>query len=214
MKQEHSISLPENNQEWLSQTEMAKLLNIAQSTLSMFLSSNPDLKERFSKPYGKRVLLSKEFMPYYIARKGLHNTSNQIHEDNLKNAKDKMIDMARDNNALSVVMSRLDMLEKAFTKLQLNKQANELSLELLPEPTKEVPEMNLRAALNKYVRDKARQQNRNYNIVFNELYSQFYYRYGINITARAKKKNMSMIEYAEEYNHLEDLYALARKLYK
>jgi hypothetical protein len=208
---------------------MSQLLGVAQSTLSMFLTNNPDLKDKHCQKQGKQLMASKALIPEFTVRKGLRQGSVQFRETKLKDAKDQMVNMAKDNAS---VVRRLELYEKmipslveSVQRLQATvealtvqregiKQLGVLSESLLPEPKKDVPDMNTRAAINKFIREQAVKQNRYINILWSELYSQFYSRYGINITMRAKKKEMTVIEYAEEYDHLDDLYALARKIYK
>ncbi len=217
MDQTNSITAQSNNQ-YLWIRDFAEKAGVTRSAISHWLSLNSDLKEAYTIRKNGRLYVHVDLIPRYAARKSMSGVQRGEMISQLAIAKEGLVNKAINNAEVNKLAELVYKLSQDVNELKqqkrLSKQASELSLELLPEPTREVPEMSIRSSLNKFVRDTARKQNRNYQIVYNELYGQFYYRYGVNITTRAKKKNMSMIEYAEEYNHLEDLYALARKIYE
>lgn len=216
MKQQDSITEQNNNQEWHNSKKVAAYLEVTPQRANALMVHYADLLGKDIKFEGRRKYLNQNGLVRLAFQK--NNTGKKTDRTvTVQTAKDKVLEQAK-NQDVSKLIELVYKLSQDVNELkqqkQFSQQSHELALELLPASTKEVPEMNLRSALNKYIRDKAKEQNRYYNIVFNELYSQFYYRYNVNIVMRAKKKSMSMIEYAEEYGHLEDLYALARKLYK
>lgn len=71
----------------------------------------------------------------------------------------------------------------------------------------------LRANLNQIVRSYARNNDVAYNIVWSELHQEFYYRYRINISLRAKNAGVKILDYAENNGMLEDLVSLANELF-
>lgn len=217
----HNIVSDPNNQEWLSVKEAAVLWGCSRSNMNKIILNNIDTyssgivivsgKGRSGRQYrvNKQTLL--------IMRNVL-NIGKGLTNSQLISGKKQIAEMAitGETNFITVITQlnkAVEQLTQDVKELKSEKQKHELSLELLPAPTREVPEMSTRAALNKHIRDAARRQNRAYNLVFNELYLQFYYRFRINLVGRATKTGMSIIEYAEQYDHIEDLYALARKIY-
>ena len=77
---------------------------------------------------------------------------------------------------------------------------------------KQVPEMSIRAEINKIIRSYAVKEEISISQAWKELYQEFYYRKHINISKRADRLNVSKLDYAEENDLLEDLKLIAQKL--
>lgn len=219
--QNHNMeNLPtEKGQIWLSTKEAADIWNITTRAMNKLIAAH---RESLASgiygggSQGKKTYITKE------ALFSLRNIVNVKSKKDLgvlsgkKQIADKVMITERPDyvEAISKLAGIVESLTKEVNALKSSKQSLELGLELLPAPKSTPPDISLRAALNKFVRDTAQRTNRFYNVVFNELYSQFYYTFGINLVSRARKNSMSVIEYAEKYNHIQDLYDLARKIYK
>lgn len=80
-----------------------------------------------------------------------------------------------------------------------------------PDPTVQVPEKPIRASIVEYIRKVAITMNANYSAVFTTLYTEFKYRYGIDLTKH--KGYPTCLDKAMELEKLPDLYALARKMF-
>jgi hypothetical protein len=238
MKQKQHITTTGGNQEWLTIKDAATFWGVGANTVVKHLARYREylVGETKGGGSGRRIHITKQGL---IKLRNLVGTTpvmtGESHVDKpwgndvklwKANVVNKSIELEKENivlkseltkivnEVLPVLRSLQEQVKTLTFQKDQQKQLGELSNEFLPAPTKEVPEMNIRAALNKFIREQAAKQNRYINILWSELYSQFYSRYGINITMRAKKKEMTVIEYAEEYDHLDDLYALARKIYK
>lgn len=77
----------------------------------------------------------------------------------------------------------------------------------LPAPPDLSPRDQLRRAVN-----AMGQKNGKYAEAWTELYGQFFYRYGINLRVKAKNRNLSVLDYAEQEGHIEELLGLALTL--
>ena len=88
--------------------------------------------------------------------------------------------------------------------------------DLIPNRKQELPapSMNTRARLNEFVRDYARLMQVPHQDVWNRLYEQFYYTYGINLGIRARNANaLSILDIAEKLGYMETLYSLALRVF-
>lgn len=203
---------------WLTTKEAAEIWKTSVRAINKLITTHKDLftedEIQGGGSQGKKTYITK------MALMKLRNLANIKSKKNTEGylAKKQLPEKLITKNpeyieAISKLAQVVQTLEKEVRELKAGKQSQDLSLELLPAPKTTPPDMNLRAALNKFVRDTAKNTNRFYNVVFNELYSQFYYTFSINLVSRAKKNGMSVIEYAEKYGHIQDLYDLARKIY-
>jgi hypothetical protein len=75
-----------------------------------------------------------------------------------------------------------------------------------------VPEMAPRDSLRRIVAKYSRQSG-DFPGAWNNLYSEFSYRYHVNLKERAKNRGMEILDYAEADGFIEDLLALAVNLY-
>lgn len=219
--QNHNMTnnLPTNKgQIWLSLKEAAEMWGIKTNSLTKTIVAHrhnfTENEIRGGGAQGKRTYITKEALLKLRNLANIKSRSDTVsHLGKLKVADKAITKHPEYLEAMAKLASVVENLTKKVNALEASKQSQDLSLELLPAPKTTPPDISIRAALNKFVRDTARNTNRFYNIVFNELYSQFYYTFGINIVSRAKKNDMPVIEYAEKYGHIQDLYDLARKIY-
>lgn len=230
MNQQHSITEGNNNQDWLTMESMAGLLGIAQSTLSIFLTNNPDLKEKHCKKAGKRLMASKALIPEFTVRKGLRQGSIQFRESSLKEAKNKMVEMASNNHyAMQELMSdpiiklrlqqieserRLKKLEEEQAELIQARDSAKAALLALPPATVDVIEPTNRANLVRLVREYEQLMNLDYSYGWGPIYQYMYDTFGVNVKQRAKTQNKSKIDIIEDSGHLDAVYAWAKKKYK
>jgi len=85
----------------------------------------------------------------------------------------------------------------------------------LPEPENcEIPELSDRSVLNKYIRNVARVAGVEYRVVWDKLYSEWDMRYKMNVKLRALNKNISPIDYIDSMGKINELYFLAKQIYK
>jgi len=75
-----------------------------------------------------------------------------------------------------------------------------------------VPDMAPRDSLRRIIAKYGRQSG-DFPGAWNNLYSEFSYRYHINLKERAKNRGMEILDYAEADGFIEDLLALAVNLY-
>jgi hypothetical protein len=109
-----------------------------------------------------------------------------------QNAEDRM-------NRLESMMEKLLTIVAATIKPQM---------EELPAP----PPMEYRSELRRIV-SKAAKESGDYSGTWEQLYTDSYYRLGINIRERAKNRGMEKLDYAEEAGLIPDLLAIAREIF-
>ena len=85
-------------------------------------------------------------------------------------------------------------------------------LALLPAPTAQVPEKSIRAAINEVVRGRSVAAEQIHER-WHTLYRQAYYRMGVDLVARGKRRGMSPLAVAEADGLLAPLYTLACELF-
>lgn len=73
-------------------------------------------------------------------------------------------------------------------------------------------EMSERAQLRQII-SKAGKQSGDFAGTWGELYSQFYYRYSVNLRERAKNRGMDILDYAEAEGLLPDILSLAVSMF-
>lgn len=103
-------------------------------------------------------------------------------------------------------------LRSAVDAIEARHQEAEQHLLALPAPTKQAPELTLRAQLNRLVRDFCHAENCDHNFAYNCLYREFRDRSGTDIKARAKGK-LKPLDVAERLQMMDDLYAVAYELF-
>lgn len=75
------------------------------------------------------------------------------------------------------------------------------------------PQISIRNAINKIVREKAEKTGADYQDVWHLLYTDFAYRMSRNFTVCAKNRNMKTIDYIESEGFLGELLATAREIF-
>lgn len=74
-------------------------------------------------------------------------------------------------------------------------------------------EKSIRASINQLVRSWSGRNKISFQDSFNTLYREFYYRYSIDLKTRAKNRNITPLDAAEENNCLKELLSLAVNLF-
>lgn len=75
------------------------------------------------------------------------------------------------------------------------------------------PQIKPREHIKMIVRDYANKNKIKFNDVYNILYKQFYYRFNKNLTLKAKKCDMTTINFAEKHGFIDDLESLAIEIF-
>ncbi len=112
-------------------------------------------------------------------------------------------------NALYLFSKTLESIDKRLLQIENNQpkqieEKKQLSI---------IPEMSDRNNLNMIIRDYTAKYKTEYQMAWNILYKQAYYRLGINFSERANNEGLSKIEYAEQHNLIGQLLSLAIELF-
>jgi hypothetical protein len=112
--------------------------------------------------------------------------------------------------------ARLDALERQAALRAQHDRQMVAALEDLPAPTVEARPLVLRKQIVALVQDVGFKAGGGeaYHDRWAHLYAQFEHRYSIDLKTRAKNKGMKPLDYAEQYGHLDDLYALAVSIWR
>ena len=103
-----------------------------------------------------------------------------------------------------VVNPRIEAQNERLERLE---DALEKQTPMLPPPVSD------RGELNRLVKKYAQDSGTPYALVWRTLYSEYKYRYGVDIYSRAKHRNMDTLEYADAENLTGQLVLVARALW-
>lgn len=93
------------------------------------------------------------------------------------------------------------------------KQAT-LQLTHMELPEKKAPEKSVRGKINELLRLHVQRSNLDYGKTWGAVYTQLYYRCGVDVKARHKKRpSMSLLDIVEEADLLTDLYAIVYEMF-
>jgi Rha family phage regulatory protein len=95
----------------------------------------------------------------------------------------------------------------------INKQL-EHKQKVIVDLAEQVPPKKMRTVINEVVRAYAHGEGVLYNYVWNRLYKEFKAIYHIDLSTRAKHRDQSKIDIAEDIGQLENLYLLALKMFE
>jgi len=84
----------------------------------------------------------------------------------------------------------------------------------LPEAKEEPEQPSYRAMIVQRLRTYTREADLEHFVVWGKLYQEMYYRYGINLRAKAKKRNIKPIDVLAEDDMLEEAWNLSCELFK
>ena len=104
-------------------------------------------------------------------------------------------------------------MENRLTEVEKQNEKKKEIVKLLPE----VKPTTMRKDLNRIIRSMG--EKIGYQVAWKNLYTEYYYRYEINITTRCKHYNqknnskLNVLDYAEQFEHLEHLLSLAIELF-
>lgn len=102
---------------------------------------------------------------------------------------------------MAQIESRLDAMES------LQKDTVK-ALSNIPLSKDEVPEITLRNRVRQLVNKYAVAHNVRQNIVWNKVYEQLFYVYGVSIRRYKREKGETLIDVAEKHNHIEKMFAI------
>lgn len=107
---------------------------------------------------------------------------------------------------------RLNRLEHLEEKRAIEAIESEKLLLSLPEPTKQAPKRTVRSLVVECVTLHAKSNGIPHNIVWSKLYKEYSIRTKINLSIRAKASKLSVLEYVEQNEDIEILYAIAKEI--
>ena len=131
----------------------------------------------------------------------------QMPMSQLQIAKQMIIALEEQQSQLAAVTHRIDVLE---TK----NQGMDMAYTPLPDPGKEVPKLSKRDYINMSVRGYCKENDHDYQAAYRRLYTEFKYRYHIDLLARKSDKETAL-DVAVRLGDavLDDLYALSILLF-
>lgn len=123
-----------------------------------------------------------------------------------------LVSLEKEQQRQSKELEDLKQFREEMTLLQ--KEAED-DLKSLPSSSKNAKEVTTRFYLNRLVRDYCTANRASYQIAWRVLNMEFRDRYHIDLKARGRnhKPKLSSPEYAEKYNYIEDLYAVADEIF-
>lgn len=111
------------------------------------------------------------------------------------------------------------LIESEQNQIETNNRLSKVETHLskkaeIQEALPNVKKKTLRNKLNEIIRSYPRRNpNSSFGDTWNVLYSEFYYRYNVNLKVRANNAGISTLDYAESAGFLKDLMALAIELF-
>lgn len=184
-----------------------KTLIISESGLYHLVgkSRKPEAKN-FSRWVRKDILPSIRKTGSYISsncKSDLHliKVQNQILQRTIEELIEQREELEKQREELNTVKNDVDVIIK-------DRKENERQLSLLPESDLEYSKTT-RSLLNQRVRTYAKKTGVRYHEIWIKLYTEFYYVYHVNLKLRADRNNMSILDYVESIDMMEELYSLA-----
>jgi len=115
--------------------------------------------------------------------------------------------------ALVEQRKELDALRDDLSGIKMRNKNADLELMSLPHPVDDGRERTSRANLVDFIRKVSWRDAQAHINLWRNLYKEYKLRYGVDLKSEAKKHNMNKTQYAEAFGHMDNLYALAVKLY-
>lgn len=179
------------------------VLTEPQATLLITMMRNTDIVKRF------KITLIKAF---YELRERLASTPAPL------STGDMFLQYAQAYKAQEVRINRLEASQQHIEETQnhiaevMNTRFTKVEKDI--EDARIVPPKTMRAQINEIVRASAPYGSKpHYQAAWQKLYREFRLRYRIDLTVRAKKDEISRLDWAERYGHLFNLWCLAKELF-
>lgn len=141
-----------------------------------------------------------------------------------KKLKSDIINTVIDENKIMVDKKEYEALQTIATNVNTrllklentinSKEEKPLLMLGLSEPTVAVPELTKRDEINMMVRSYATNKKCNYQVVWNYVYQQFYYRYKKNVKAIQMEEDKTLLDTVDRIGMIDELYALVILLFK
>lgn len=109
----------------------------------------------------------------------------------------------------NIEIQQKQLLEKDNSIKELNTTLQHKQ-EIILDITESVPAKTMRSAINQIVRNGGKNFSQRYGL----LYTEFSYRYGVNLKIRADHRKISTIQYADDFGYLRQLYELCTELFE
>jgi hypothetical protein len=106
---------------------------------------------------------------------------------------------------------RLNVIENKINEIAAN--AEEIKQITFDQPNVTVLQKSNRAKINEIVRNYCVKKNCKFNDAWKRLYAEFYSRYRVDISRRAKNAKVTGMDIAEKEGFCVDLYALAYEIF-
>lgn len=169
-----------------------KLLIVSESGLYslVFKSKKPNAK-RFSRWVRKEVLPS-------IRKTGSYSTKQKDPIELIIESAQLLLEQKRQMQALD---NRVAIIEKRHEKV-------EEELRSLPEPSVNAAEKSTRSCINQKIRQHARSRDIEFRELWNMVYTEFKYRYHIDIKLRAANRGLTPLDYVDSIDMMDEFYAV------
>lgn len=103
---------------------------------------------------------------------------------------------------------KIDNIDQKLNQLLELQASNEASLMAIPLSSESVPEVKTRDRVRMMVNKRANALSLSQQKVWDDLYHDLYYRYGVSIRSYSKRKSESYLDVAERLGHSDKLYAI------
>jgi len=137
----------------------------------------------------------------------VQNESNQIIQKPYYDIEKTLAETAEIMRNVAIMTQNHEM------RLQRVEQAIEKDKAVISGLIADVPEKSTRSMLNQLIRAAAQRDDRGYRELYRELYKEYLYTYSKNIRQSADNRGISVLDYAEQTGEIDNLFALAVKLY-
>ena len=102
--------------------------------------------------------------------------------------------------------------EERITRIEERQVESQNTLDCLPEPSVEVPEKSTRSQVNQRVRSYVSANGLDFREVWNMIYTEYKYRYHVDVKLRAANRGMTPVEYLDSTDMMDELYAVVCEL--
>lgn len=103
---------------------------------------------------------------------------------------------------------RIKQIESRLDAIESERKETIKQLSNAPLSNDEVPEITLRNRVRRLVNKYAVAHNIRQDFVWNKVYEQLFYIYGVSIRRYKREKGATLLDVAEKHNHIEKIYAI------
>jgi len=213
-------------EEVVSLPEAADQLGIARSSFNRWINNHQEIKEEYCfktnyKGGRRRIVIKLIALPIIANMKDIGGRRKSASTAQIQKGKKKIAKIAIEKGSTEKKMEwlyktvcelRNDVLELKHSKQP--KQIEKKNPLALPMAKEEPPPISHRAMINQRLRKFAQENEFEYFVPWGRLYEEIYYRYSINVRAKAKARNLKPIDYLAEKEMLEATWVMACSLFK